>query len=165
MTKEVWKIVDGEPVLTKVQDFTVKMGDEGKLDPELITDEMVGGVDEYGREILDPTPLYVQLGIEPDLDIIERTKMMTQTGVFGQIAEARGFESYEDANDFGEDEGDDPLTGYEAVVMAEDYIGDETASSTPEDTFEGQPTSSPQTNTEPVEGEEGQSQQSSVAAA
>lgn len=66
--------------------------------------------DEYGREIVDPTPMVIPLDHEVPETTEEKIRRMVK-GTFSKIAEDHGLETEEEANDFnvGDDYEDDPL--------------------------------------------------------
>ncbi|MDD9911699.1 MAG: hypothetical protein OXR68_00290 [Alphaproteobacteria bacterium] len=80
-----------------------------------------GKLDALGREVIDPIPLAVRLGIPQKAPIEERIAAVLQASEFKAMMESRGYETLGDADDFEMSvEGDDPLTGYELVEMAPD---------------------------------------------
>jgi len=70
--------------------------------------------DGEGREIMDPTPIAPPLGYKRSKSISEQIREMVRSEKLRQEAEAEGYESFEDADDF--EIGDfDPRSPYEEV--------------------------------------------------
>lgn len=84
--------------------------------------------DKQGREILDPTPVEMPVGMKRP----ESLQQMIQRLVRAQISQAAvddGHESFEEANDFDIDEDDDlPLTVYEQMGEEPGYAESEDGS-------------------------------------
>jgi hypothetical protein len=75
-----------------------------------------------GQEVPDPVPLFVELGLEPEDPIEERIRRIVGSQMFATAAEKAGLETIDDANDFDVGGEDEILTGYEAIVMADDHL-------------------------------------------
>lgn len=75
-----------------------------------------------GREIPDPTPVEIPAGYKRPESLVDMIKRLVRNDV-SQFARDHGAESFEEANNFGEDEDeDDDLTVYEE--MADDDFVD-----------------------------------------
>lgn len=80
-----------------------------------IEGRLIGRQDEYGREILDPTPTHLNAGLRrPELTLAERVARLVRQGV-SQMAQDEGLETFEEAEDFDVDDDFDPRTPYEEV--------------------------------------------------
>lgn len=77
--------------------------------------------DERGREIPDNTPVEIPLGWRRPLTLQEQIQRHIRVE-FSQLASSRGFESFEEADDFDVDEDPDMLTQYELHEMAPEAI-------------------------------------------
>lgn len=81
-----------------------------KFDPD--TGVMVQ--DEYGREILDPTPMAPPIGYKKQPSMIEMVRNMVRSEHVKRAAEEAGMETFEEADDFDiPDDPIDPSTPYE----------------------------------------------------
>lgn len=74
-----------------------------------------------GREIPDPTPMQPPLGYIKQPSMMENMRNMIRSETLRKEALASGKESFEDSEDFGEDEDNDPSSPYEANF---DPLGD-----------------------------------------
>lgn len=68
--------------------------------------------DEYGREIPDPNPVEVPLGMKRPETLAEQVQRLVRTSISAH-AEMHGAESFEEADDFDIEEDFDPTTPYE----------------------------------------------------
>ena len=70
--------------------------------------------DEYGREIPDPTPRALPVGLKRPETLAEQIQRMVRTHVSDAAAQT-GQETFQEADDFetGDDEDDEPSTPYE----------------------------------------------------
>lgn len=81
-------------------------------------------LNEYGEEINDPEPLFIDVAARRRPSLTERVKSMVQME-FSRIAERDGMESFDEANDFDvldDFEVDDPITQYEEKFLQEEYM-------------------------------------------
>lgn len=84
--------------------------------------------DEMGREILDPTPVEMPVGMKRPESLQQMIQRLVRAQI-SQQAQQQGFESFEDANDFDIDEEDDlPLTVYEEMGEEPGYAESENGS-------------------------------------
>lgn len=85
----------------------------GKL-KKIVSEFWNGKINKDGTEILDPKPHRVAMGLPEDKDVIEEIRAM-QSSALARAAELSGFESEEEANDFGPDDDmdDTPPTPHE----------------------------------------------------
>lgn len=71
---------------------------------------------DEGYEIPDPTPMAPPVGYKKQPSMVDNIRAMVRSEMLRREAEAAGFESFEDSEDFGEDDDDRlPTTAYEAV--------------------------------------------------
>lgn len=71
------------------------------------------GLDQFGHEIPDPTPLSLPAGFKRPETLAEQVQRLVRTHISREAAEA-GFETFEEAEDFDlPDDPDDPNTPYE----------------------------------------------------
>ncbi len=88
----------------------------------------MGKLDENGHEIPDSRPLAVPVGFERPETLAEQVQRLVRGGL-SRAAEADGFESFEDAEDFDiDDEPDDPSTIYEThfdPILGREVTADE----------------------------------------
>lgn len=78
------------------------------------TDVKIAAIlDKYGREVLDSTPMQPPVGYQRTKSLAEQIRDMVRSEALRQAAEAAGFESFEESDDF--DVGDDyePSSPYE----------------------------------------------------
>lgn len=82
----------------------------------------VSKYDESGGELMDPTPIAPPLGYKKSPTIAEQIRTMIQGERLRQEAEAAGYESFEEADDFEVGDDFDPRSPYEEVFepMPED---------------------------------------------
>lgn len=87
------------------------------VDPE--TGEMLNvssGMNALGQEIPDPVPMEIPVGMHQGATLADTVRRMVQNQLLAVAAEAEGFETFEEADDFElEDDPADPHTPYEAV--------------------------------------------------
>lgn len=79
--------------------------------------------DPHGRELLNPVPMEVDVSLPKPLSLKERIQRILRTEL-SQQADAQGFETFEEANDFDvydDFETPDPVTPYEEKFMHEEY--------------------------------------------
>lgn len=69
-------------------------------------------LDKDGREILDDTPMVVSSGLQRPLTLAEQVQRIVRSYSRNQ-AEADGFETFEEAEDFDVDDEIDPSSQYE----------------------------------------------------
>lgn len=72
-----------------------------------------------GLEVPDPTPIEVPLRDKP-LTIHEQLARFTSNSAVMESLKNRGFDTFDEANDFDIGEADEFVSPYEAVQMAED---------------------------------------------
>lgn len=72
-----------------------------------------------GKEVLDSTPLEVPLHWRRPPSLRDQIKQFVRTELSAQ-AEDRGFDSFEEADDFEMDEDPDPLSRYELTPAQEE---------------------------------------------
>lgn len=70
--------------------------------------------DESGREMMDPLPIAPPIGYKKAPSIAEQIRNMIKSEKLRQEAEAQGYESFEEADDFDVDDFD-PKSPYEEV--------------------------------------------------
>jgi hypothetical protein len=70
------------------------------------------------QEHLDPEPIAIPIG-KGELSTDQKIKEMVRIEM-SKAAEASGYESFEEANDFEDDDDEDMLSGYEVMDMQED---------------------------------------------
>lgn len=72
-----------------------------------------GGLDEFGREIPDPTPLSLPSGFKRPETLAEQVQRLVRNQISREAAEA-GYETFDEAEDFDlPDDPTDPTTPYE----------------------------------------------------
>lgn len=76
---------------------------------------------EKGQEIPDPTPIEVPLKMQRPPDIHELIARAVRGERVRQRLEQEGFESWEEANDFGEDDEEGPVSKYELTEMQDEF--------------------------------------------
>lgn len=76
---------------------------------------------EKGQEIPDPTPIEVPLKMQRPPDIHEMIAAAVRGERFRQRLESEGRETWEEANDFGENDEDGPVSRYELTEMQEEF--------------------------------------------
>lgn len=74
------------------------------------------------QERPDPTPMEVTVDSEPSMEAQLRHIIRTE---INQVAEDRGWESFDESDDFDVDESGDPLSGYEVIEMLDDDYHEE----------------------------------------
>lgn len=74
-----------------------------------------------GQEDIDPEPLEIPLGAMKPPSIFDQMKRYIRSQVSAQV-HAKGFESFEEANDFEVGEDDEPFSPYEVREMAAEAI-------------------------------------------
>ena len=79
----------------------------------------IGGLFK-GQEVCDPTPLAVELGIEPEDPIELRIQKFFASERMKNHAEQAGFETIDESNDFFVGGEDEIVTPYEAVMMIDE---------------------------------------------
>jgi hypothetical protein len=77
---------------------------------------------DNGKEVLNPEPLHVTLNIEQDDPIEVRIKKLIASERMRDYAEKTGMDTIDEASDFDVGGADEIVTGYEAVMMADEYI-------------------------------------------
>lgn len=70
-------------------------------------------LDEYGREVFDPTPIAPPVGYVKQPSLFEQMREMVRGEALRIYAESQDMESFEDADDFDVDDDIDPRTPYE----------------------------------------------------
>lgn len=70
-------------------------------------------LDDLGRELCDPTPMQPPLGYNPQPSLAEQMRMMIQSERLRLEAEAAGYETFEEADDFEMDEDPFPRSQHE----------------------------------------------------
>lgn len=70
-------------------------------------------LNENGHEILDPTPMAIPIGFKRPETLAEQIKRMVRSERLAQEAEAQGYETWEEADDFDVDDDFDPSSPYE----------------------------------------------------
>lgn len=76
--------------------------------------------DELGRELPDPTPVAIPSGVGRPESLTDTIRRMVRNEM-SQAAEAAGSETFEEANDFDEDD-DDFVSPYELTAMQEEFL-------------------------------------------
>lgn len=71
--------------------------------------------DEHGRELMDPTPIAPPIGYKKSPSIAEQIRAMVRSEKLRQEAEAEGYETFEEADDFDVGDDFDPKSPYEEV--------------------------------------------------
>lgn len=81
--------------------------------------------DENWGEVGDPTPVEVPLNFRPPPTIQEQIKRFVRTELSRQAAE-KGHETFDEANDFGQDEEDDvlPRSAHEFTELEEERLNE-----------------------------------------
>ena len=77
-------------------------------------------LDENGSEILDPKPLYQEVGFKKPPSIDQKIRQMVQAQMM-QVRESMTEDEIEDENDFSDDENFDLVSPYEVEAMAEEF--------------------------------------------
>lgn len=99
--------------------------EEGYVDPE--TGEIFASrprLDEYGREILDDTPVSLPVRLKRGENIAEQVQRLVQQEL-SRLADAQGLETFEEANDFDVGDDYDPRSEYEVDEFHdENYFSD-----------------------------------------
>lgn len=72
-------------------------------------------LDEHGREMPDPTPIAPPVGYNRQPSLAEQIRAMVRSERLRQEAEAQGFETFEEADDFDVGDDLDPSSPYEEV--------------------------------------------------
>lgn len=70
-------------------------------------------LDQFGREIPDPTPVAPPVGYNRQPTMVEHIRAMVQGELLRRAAEESGAETFEEADDF-DIPGDEPFSPYEA---------------------------------------------------
>lgn len=70
-------------------------------------------VDDLGRELCDPTPMEPPLGYNPQPSLAEQMRMMIESERLRLAAEAAGYETFEEADDFDMEEDPFPRSPHE----------------------------------------------------
>lgn len=70
-------------------------------------------LDEFGREVFDPTPIAPPIGYVKQPSMFEQVRDMVRGEALRIYAESQDMESFEDADDFDIDDDYDPRTPYE----------------------------------------------------
>ena len=88
-------------------------------EPEKVEQEM-SRQDHYltdaGYEVPDPTPMAPPVGYKRQPSMVDHIRQMVRSEHLRMHAAAQGFETFEESEDFGEDDDDRlPATAYEAV--------------------------------------------------
>lgn len=79
---------------------------------------------DKGEEVLDPTPLAMPLGYRRPPSLAETISRMIR-GEMSKVAQASGYESFEEADDFDVmDENDGFASKHEMTQMQEEYLND-----------------------------------------
>lgn len=93
--------------------------------------------DELGRELPDPTPIEVPLGMRRP-ETIQQMMARLVSSEISRSAEKAGFESHKDAFDFDVDDDDElPFTGHELLAMKPEYT-DEQGGDADDDSGDGE---------------------------
>lgn len=72
--------------------------------------------DENGQFYPDPTPVAPPVGFDPsEIDMFERVRSMVRREM-SHAAQAEGFETFEEADDFDVDDEVEPFSEYELIV-------------------------------------------------
>lgn len=74
--------------------------------------KVAADLDENGWEIPDPNPVAIPAGFKRPETLAEQVQRLVRTSISRQ-AEAEGYETWEEANDFDVDDDFDPTTPYE----------------------------------------------------
>lgn len=98
-----------DAIRRKYKSFLPK--DRSVVDPE--SGEVISSHDAEGREILDTTPIAPPVGFTKEPSMFDYVREMVRSERLRQEAEAQGFESFEDADDFDVGDDVDPTTPYE----------------------------------------------------
>lgn len=79
-------------------------------------------LDEYGREVLDPTPLDIPIGFERPLTLEQQIQrlMRIEYQKVAQLRDMEGYETPEEADDFDVDDDFDISTPYENEFMPDE---------------------------------------------
>lgn len=73
-----------------------------------------------GREILNPVPLQEYMDKRPPT-LAEQIKRVVRSEKWKEMAERQGFGSFQDEDDFEDENDEEPLSGYEVKEMKEDF--------------------------------------------
>lgn len=92
-------------------------------------------LDEHGRELPDPTPIAPPVGFRRQPSLAEQIRAMVRSERLRQEAEAQGFETFEEADDFEVGDDYDPTSPYEEVF--DPHPNPEGAAMTPPDAAAG----------------------------
>lgn len=80
--------------------------------------QVTSGIGKDGKEYPDPVPLAPPVDYVPPPDLMQMIRTMIHSERLKQEAEAAGWETFDEADDFDvEDDPLDPLTDYERVFM------------------------------------------------
>lgn len=74
-----------------------------------------------GQEVPDPVPLFVELGLKPEMTIEERVNRLVRSNQWNEQMSSQGVETFEEANDFNVGGADEVTTPYQDVLMAEEF--------------------------------------------
>lgn len=81
-----------------------------------VVEQVKAWLDEFGHEMVSAVPMAPPVGFIQQPSIMENVRAMVRSELLRHAAEAEGFESFEEADDFSvEDDAVDPHTPYEAV--------------------------------------------------
>ena len=72
-------------------------------------------LDDYGHELLDPTPMAPPIGYKPQPSMVEIIRAQIRSEQLAKEAEDAGFETFEEADDFEVDDDYDPSSPYEEM--------------------------------------------------
>lgn len=74
---------------------------------------VISDLDERGAEVLDPTPMSPPIGFRQTPSMMELVRQMVQSERLKAAAQAEGFETFEESEDFDVDDDFDPSTPFE----------------------------------------------------
>lgn len=72
-------------------------------------------LDDYGREVLDPTPMAPPIGYRPQATMVDIIHAQIRSAQLAKEAQEAGFETFEEADDFDVDDDFDPSSPYEEM--------------------------------------------------
>lgn len=74
-------------------------------------------INEHGQLMPSGVPIAPPVGYNPQPSLRETIRAMVQSEKLAQEARDAGFETFDEANDFGDDDDDEPLTRHELAAL------------------------------------------------
>lgn len=81
-------------------------------------------INEHGQLMPSGVPIAPPVGYNPQPSLRETIRAMVQSEKLAQEARAAGFETFEEANDFGDDDDEEPYTRHELAGLDGETVQD-----------------------------------------